>query len=210
MEQAIGETALTRITPKAAEAIRGEISQTGGREVFFAGSLNGEGRIENVRVCARGHEGAVPAVFESLDARDVVLHNHPGGDIGPSDADVELGLMYSHNGHGVYIVDNSVSRVYVVVEPFLPKDVHLLDAKELARAIRPDSAIARSIPSFEVRPQQNKMMEAIARAFNEERIAVVEAPTGVGKTLAYLLPAALWSSRNRERVVISTRTINLQ
>ena len=39
---------------------------------------------------------------------------------------------------------------------------------------------------------------------------MVEAPTGVGKTLAYLLPAALWPSRNRERVVISTRTINLQ
>ena len=57
---------------------------------------------------------------------------------------------------------------------------------------------------------QQEMLEAIGRSFNEDGIAVIEAPTGVGKTLAYLLPAVFWAVRNRERVVISTRTINLQ
>jgi ATP-dependent DNA helicase DinG len=50
----------------------------------------------------------------------------------------------------------------------------------------------------------------LAEAFNEERVAVVEAGTGTGKSLAYLLPASLWAVRNKERVVISTNTINLQ
>ncbi|MCH7958929.1 MAG: DEAD/DEAH box helicase [Candidatus Hydrogenedentes bacterium] len=210
MENPIGEAAHTRISGNAAASMRREIDAAGGQEVFFAGALDSAGIVERVRVCARGNEGAVPAIFDSLDARDVVIHNHPGGDLRPSDADLDLGVVYSHNGHGVFIIDNEATRVYVLVEPFLPKDLHSLAAEELADHIGPDSAIAKALPDFEVRPQQEQMMNAIARAFNTESIAVIEAPTGVGKTLAYLLPAVLWAVRNRERVVISTRTINLQ
>ena len=53
-------------------------------------------------------------------------------------------------------------------------------------------------------------MATVAKAFNEDAIAVIEAPTGVGKTLAYLIPAVQWALKNKERVVVSTRTINLQ
>ena len=54
------------------------------------------------------------------------------------------------------------------------------------------------------------MCFAVAEAFNGGRIAVIEAGTGTGKSLAYLLPAIFWSLRNNERVVVSTNTINLQ
>ena len=210
MKTDTGQDARTRISAGAASAMRGAIEEAGGNEVFFAGSMNSSGLIEGVRVCARGHEGAVPAIFEGLDARDVVIHNHPTGDVHPSDADLELAIVYSHNGHGVYIVDNDVSRVYVVVEAFREKDRTRLDAAELARLLGPASRISEALPEYEERPQQEEMLEAISRAFNEDGMAVIEAPTGVGKTLAYLLPAVFWAVRNRERVVISTRTINLQ
>jgi len=190
--------------------MRAEIEQTGGREVFFAGTLDAEGTVAAVRACARGHEAAVPAFFEALALRDVVIHNHPGGDLSPSDADLDVAAVCGHNGHGVFIVDNAVTRVYVVVEPFLEKDTHALDPAELERALAPNSRMARLLPQFEIRPQQTVMMEVMARAFNHDGIAVVEAPTGVGKTVAYLLPAVKWALRNRERVVVSTRTINLQ
>ncbi len=205
-----GQDARTRISAEAASAMRGAIEEAGGNEVFFAGSMNSSGLIEGVRVCARGHEGAVPAIFDGLDARDVVIHNHPTGDVLPSDADLELAVVYSHNGHGVYIVDNGVSRVYVVVEAFREKDRTRLVPVELARLLGPESRIAEALPEYEERPQQEEMLEAISRSFNEDGMAVIEAPTGVGKTLAYLLPAVFWAVRNRERVVISTRTINLQ
>lgn len=190
--------------------MRGEIGAAGGREVFFAGVANDAGAIERVRTCARGHAGAVPAVFEALQPGEIVLHNHPSGDLSPSDADLEVASVCGHHGHGCYIVDNEVSRLYVVVEPFLKKDAALLDARELARTFAPSGRLARALPHFEVRPQQTRMMEITAEAFNRNGIAVIEAPTGVGKTLAYLAPAALWALRNRERVVISTKTINLQ
>lgn len=190
--------------------MRQEIQETGGREVFFAGALNAQGLVERVRVCARGSDAAVPAFFEGLQPRDVILHNHPTGGIEPSNPDLEVASICGNNGHGVYIVDNLVNRVYVVVEPFLDKEVNKLDPVNLAAVFRPNSKMARVLPQFEVRPQQTEMMEIVARAFNHDGMAVIEAPTGVGKTLAYLLPAVEWSVSNRERIVISTRTINLQ
>ncbi|MBN2309359.1 MAG: DEAD/DEAH box helicase family protein [Candidatus Hydrogenedentes bacterium] len=206
----LGEPAANRIAPAAAKAIRRAVDEVGGREVFFAGRLDADGVVTSVRVRARGHEDAVPAIIDGLGTRDVVVHNHPGGDIAPSEADLGLASLFGFQGHGVYIVDNAVERVYVVVEPFVDEGKTPLDTEELRRALGPAGRLADVLPGFEVRPQQLEMMEAVAKAFNGNGIAVIEAPTGVGKTMSYLLPAVLWAVRNRERVVISTRTINLQ
>jgi len=206
----IGQDAAARFTAAAAKAIREAIDEVGGREVFFAGRLNEAGLIYEVRVCARGHDGAVPAYVEMADKADVVLHNHPSGDISPSDADLELSSLFGFHGLGVYIVDNTASRAYVMVEPSREHATTPLDIKELKKALSPGSALGRRIPQYEIRPQQATMMSLVAQAFNEQGIAVIEAPTGIGKTIAYLLPAAQWAIRNRERIVISTRTINLQ
>jgi ATP-dependent DNA helicase DinG len=54
------------------------------------------------------------------------------------------------------------------------------------------------------------MLRAIVERFNAGGVAIVEAGTGTGKSLAYLLPAAQWARENKERTVISTNTINLQ
>src|SRR5881628_3669618 len=64
--------------------------------------------------------------------------------------------------------------------------------------------------NFEFRPQQQEMAVAVATALAEERHLVVEAGTGVGKSLAYLVPAVLWALEKKKKAVISTYTINLQ
>ena len=61
-------------------------------------------------------------------------------------------------------------------------------------------------PNFEYRPGQLQMAEAVAEALAEKRHLIVEAGTGTGKTLAYLVPVIL----SGDRVVISTGTKNLQ
>ncbi len=64
--------------------------------------------------------------------------------------------------------------------------------------------------NFEFRPQQQAMAVAVARALlNREHLAV-EAGTGVGKSLAYLIPAILFALANKKKAVVSTHTINLQ
>lgn len=166
--------------------------------------------MQSVRAVARGNQGAVPAFLEAVGTREVVIHNHPTGNLQPSEADLSLASIFGHHGHGVYIVDNEATRVYCIVEPFLQRHLKKLDGDRLARGIEPEGKLAKAIPGYEYRPQQTEMLKRIARAFNHDGIAIIEAPTGVGKTMAYLLPAAAWAIENMERVVISTRTINLQ
>ncbi len=67
-----------------------------------------------------------------------------------------------------------------------------------------------ALADFEPRAEQSEMAEAVRRAFAENGHWLIEAGTGVGKSLAYLVPAALHALRNGERVVISTNTIALQ
>lgn len=85
-----------------------------------------------------------------------------------------------------------------------------LDVARLTAFIRPGGHFDRAFPGFEHRPQQVEMMQTVADAFNSGRHVLVEAGTGTGKSLGYLLPAAYWATQNGRRVVISTNTINLQ
>ncbi|WP_075982103.1 ATP-dependent DNA helicase DinG [Bacillus massilinigeriensis] len=68
----------------------------------------------------------------------------------------------------------------------------------------------RAFPSFEKRLGQFRMMDTIFQSFQKNEHALIEAGTGVGKSIAYLLPAALFSKEKGEPVVISTYTTQLQ
>lgn len=85
-----------------------------------------------------------------------------------------------------------------------------LEPDEVAAILEYGGALSAYLPDFEFRPQQVEMCRAIARVISEGGHLLVEASTGVGKSLAYLVPAAFWSLQNNTRVVISTNTINLQ
>src|SRR5580700_6314972 len=74
----------------------------------------------------------------------------------------------------------------------------------------PGGALSRSDLAFEHRKGQYEMARAIERAFADKRHLIVEAGTGTGKTLAYLLPALHLAQARQQRVIISTGTKNLQ
>jgi ATP-dependent DNA helicase DinG len=70
--------------------------------------------------------------------------------------------------------------------------------------------LAKHVPFYEKREQQMDMINEIQHAFHESRHVVIEAGTGVGKSLGYLWPAVMFAKASHERVVISTYTIQLQ
>ena len=73
-----------------------------------------------------------------------------------------------------------------------------------------NGAIANKLGSYELRPQQLEMAIAIEKAIEENKHLIVEAGTGVGKSMAYLIPFIFWSVRNNKKVIISTHTKTLQ
>lgn len=82
-------------------------------------------------------------------------------------------------------------------------------ADEIAAAFAADGLLARS-PDFEYRPQQQELAAAVAGALVRREALVAEAGTGVGKSLAYLLPAVRFALEQGRKAVVSTHTINLQ
>jgi len=73
-----------------------------------------------------------------------------------------------------------------------------------------DGILSEKLEGFEHRPQQVKMAQAVETAFSQAKHLIVEAGTGTGKSLAYLIPAILWAVENNKKVVISTYTKTLQ
>jgi ATP-dependent DNA helicase DinG len=72
------------------------------------------------------------------------------------------------------------------------------------------SGILSKASNFEFRPQQQEMAVAVARALQTQGHLAVEAGTGVGKSLAYLIPSILFAVAQKKKAIISTHTINLQ
>ena len=81
---------------------------------------------------------------------------------------------------------------------------------EEVRSLFSEKGSLAKAKNFEYRPEQQAMAVAVARALEEERHLVVEAGTGVGKSIAYLAPSILYAIAEKKKAIISTHTINLQ
>lgn len=196
-----------KISFEAREIIKNEIEKAGGNEVFFRGIPNDEGVITEVNVLARGNKTSVPAILNAMKKGEVIIHNHPSGFLYPSDADVEIASIYSNRmAGGSYIVNNSVTDIYVIVELFKDENVKI----DITPYFEKTGLLSQVFQGFEYRDEQLHMAKHIEKGLNKEIKVIVEAGTGTGKTLAYLIPSIEWAIKNKKRVVISTNTINLQ
>ncbi len=99
----------------------------------------------------------------------------------------------------------------VRTKPLQPEaELQPINVEELAAVLEPGGAFSQHIAGFEHRSQQVEMLRAVGNALNGGQHLMVEAGTGTGKSLAYLIPSVAWALTNKERVVISTNTIALQ
>ena len=203
-----GETA--RIATGAAAAIRSAIRLAGGREVCFVCTADAEGVVQTARVAARGDVRSVLALPGFANRGELLLHNHPSGWLEPSGADLEVAARLHDDGIGFAIIDNEASHLYVVVEIPAPRKKVELAPGDVAGLLGPDGPIARELGRYEDRPSQREMARLIAQLYSRGGVGLIEAGTGVGKSLGYLVPALRWAAESGERTVVSTNTITLQ
>lgn len=142
----------------------------------------------------------------------------------------KLGEIFKKNNQGLYlIIDDIISGNinihqvddqldYVVNnQVVLRKDVEEKSIKDTEAdydlfnsMFDENGLLIAKFPDFELRLGQKEMSLEIMDAFIENIHLMIEAGTGTGKTLAYLIPAIFWAKEHDERIVISTHTINLQ
>ena len=199
----------TYFTAETLEKLRETIRLYQGRELFFGGRLDGDRKISRIEMLSQGNDQAVPVVFKEAVKYEVAIHNHPSGVLSPSDADVEIAGGLGNYGLGFYIVDNEVNKLNIVIPPSSEKKVVPIDEGVALDYFSPDKT-RLLFDAFEERLSQTEMVRGIVRAFNRSEVYICEAPTGTGKSMAYLVPVLLWIRNNREKVVIATHTINLQ
>ena len=97
------------------------------------------------------------------------------------------------------------------IEPLTPRDDPVtVQADEVAAVFETAGRRPDVFPDYEARPGQVEIARVVARQFAHGGEFAIEAGTGIGKSLGYLVPALLHAGRNHDRVVISTHTINLQ
>jgi ATP-dependent DNA helicase DinG len=199
-----------RIAPNVAAAIRAAIMLAGGREVCFACALDEDGTLATARVVARGDPTSVLALPGFAERGQMLVHNHPSGVLEPSEADHNVAARLYDDGIGFGIVDNDAESLYVVVEVPSHAPEQRIANDEMDHDLGETGAIAKAHPRYEDRPSQRAMAARIATLYNLGGIGLLEAGTGVGKSLGYLVPALRWAARNKERTIVSTNTINLQ
>jgi ATP-dependent DNA helicase DinG len=199
--------------PDAVAEMRRVLAETGSPEsveVLWVGRVDGEGMIVEVSAAASGDATMVPALFPHMSRGDAVIHNHPGGDLRPSGADLNIASRLGNAGIGFLIVNDDISQVNVIAAPIPRKELILLDVEELSSVLEPDGALSEYMAGYEPRWEQIDLLQMVAASFNSGSPVLAEAGTGVGKSFAYLIPAIRWAADNDERIVISTATIALQ
>ena len=190
--------------------MRAAIRLAGGREVCFVCTLDSAGVIQTARTVARGDSRSVLALPGFANRGEMLVHNHPSGVLEPSGPDYQVASRIADDGIGFAIIDNAARELYVVIEVPARAEHTPIEPSRIDRDLGPGGAIARQLARYEDRPSQREMAMEIARLYNDGGVGLLEAGTGVGKSLGYLVPALRWAGANRERTVVSTNTINLQ
>ena len=167
-----------------------------------------DGRIiEEVAQLAGKSEWALAHVFRDLSRER--RYSAPAGTLGQQLA--AKGLLdeaMSDGGFGLMRHEGATRADDPPLKPVPTPSP--LNVENLCRMLEADGLFSQHFTAFEHRTQQVDMLANVIEAFNDSQHLMVEAGTGTGKSMAYLLPAVHWASQNGLRVVISTNTINLQ
>ncbi len=191
--------------------MRAQIEDARGQEVFFQGAYDSnEDLMTAIKAVSRGNENMAPAIISNLKPGDVVIHNHPSGDLRPSPADIRIASKLGNKGIGFIIVNNEITESYIVVSPDSIDELELLDKEEIIKYFKPGGQLANHLENYQEREEQIEVLEKIIDIFNNNGKLMVEAGTGTGKSFAYLIPSLIWANQNNIPVIISTNTINLQ
>ena len=105
----------TYFFPDVISEMRQIIADFDGNEVFLAGMLNDDGIVCSVSDAAHGNDRSVPVQMDESRKCDVLIHNHPGGNLTPSQADIAVAENASENAQGFFIVMWQMFRKYMLL-----------------------------------------------------------------------------------------------
>ena len=196
-----------RFSKESLQTIKKYLEEQNNKSMIFKATFDEDELIQEPFFLSLYKKKSFEETLTKVARNEVVIRTTKPNQLYPSDMELELSEeLYTRRNIAYCLLSSDLDDFYFVQDI----DRIFLEDIDIKNYFSKDGILAKEIKGFEYRQEQEEMAQYIQEAINEDRKIIVEAGTGTGKTLAYLIPAIKWAVANKKKVIIATNTINLQ
>ena len=196
-----------RFSEESLQTIKKYLEEQNNKSMIFKATFDEDELIQEPFFLSLYKKKSFEETLTKVARNEVVIRTTKPNQLYPSDMELELSEeLYTRRNIAYCLLSSDLDDFYFVQDI----DRIFLEEIDIENYFAKDGILAKEIKGFEYRQEQEEMAQYIQDAINEDRKIIVEAGTGTGKTLAYLIPAIKWAVTNKKKVIIATNTINLQ
>lgn len=196
-----------RFSKESLQTIKKYLEEQNNKSMIFKATFDENEKIQKPFFLSLYKKKSFEETLTKVGKNEVVIRTTKPNQLYPSDMELELSEeLYTRRNIAYCLLSSDLDDFYFVQDI----DRIFLEEIDIENYFAKDGILAKEIKGFEYRQEQEEMAQYIQEAINEDRKIIVEAGTGTGKTLAYLIPAIKWAVVNKKKVIIATNTINLQ
>ena len=196
-----------RFSEESLQTIKKYLEEHNNKSMIFKATFDENEKIQKPFFLSLYKKKSFEETLTKVGKNEVVIRTTKPNQLYPSDMELELSEeLYTRRNIAYCLLSSDLDDFYFVQDI----DRIFLEEIDIENYFAKDGILAKEIKGFEYRQEQEEMAQYIQDAINEDRKIIVEAGTGTGKTLAYLIPSIKWAVTNKKKVIIATNTINLQ
>ena len=196
-----------RFSEESLQTIKKYLEEHNNKSMIFKATFDEDEKIQKPFFLSLYKKKSFEETLTKVGKNEVVIRTTKPNQLYPSDMELELSEeLYTRRNIAYCLLSSDLDDFYFVQDI----DRIFLEEINIENYFAKDGILAKEIKGFEYRQEQEEMAQYIQDAINEDRKIIVEAGTGTGKTLAYLIPSIKWAVTNKKKVIIATNTINLQ
>lgn len=196
-----------RFSEESLQTIKKYLEEHNNKSMIFKATFDEDEKIQKPFFLSLYKKKSFEETLTKVGKNEVVIRTTKPNQLYPSDMELELSEeLYTRRNIAYCLLSSDLDDFYFVQDI----DRIFLEDIDIENYFAKDGILAKEIKGFEYRKEQEEMAQYIQDAINEDKKIIVEAGTGTGKTLAYLIPSIKWAVTNKKKVIIATNTINLQ
>ena len=196
-----------RFSEESLQTIKKYLEEHNNKSMIFKATFDEDELIQEPFFLSLYKKKSFEETLTKVGKNEVVIRTTKPNQLYPSDMELELSEeLYTRRNIAYCLLSSDLDDFYFVQDI----DRIFLEDIDIKNYFSKNGILAKEIKGFEYRQEQEEMAQYIQEAINEDKKIIVEAGTGTGKTLAYLIPAIKWAVANKKKVIIATNTINLQ
>ena len=196
-----------RFSEESLQTIKKYLEEHNNKSMIFKATFDEDEKIQKPFFLSLYKKKSFEETLTKVGKNEVIIRTTKPNQLYPSDMELELSEeLYTRRNIAYCLLSFDLDDFYFVQDI----DRIFLEEIDIENYFAKDGILAKEIKGFEYRQEQEEMAQYIQDAINEDRKIIVEAGTGTGKTLAYLIPSIKWAVTNKKKVIIATNTINLQ